>query len=205
MALSFFPANSPRGWTGFVKPDNTETVQSEPPGSSSLRDPGPARRELGFWSATALVVGHTIGVGIFLTPAELMLTSFVNMGHAAVDSTIVVLEINRVHGTDAIASLALEHDLSDLRRKQWVGTHGGRRQPLGWRPAWTARIARHKRQNERADKGESADHDIARILSQGAFIQEIQAIRDPSCLMCPGIQKWSCQPPQPSKPASWYS
>jgi basic amino acid/polyamine antiporter, APA family len=31
-----------------------------------------APRELGFWSATALVVGHTIGVGIFLTPAELI-------------------------------------------------------------------------------------------------------------------------------------
>src|SRR5262249_47874012 len=29
-------------------------------------------RELGFWSATALVVGHTIGVGIFLTPSELI-------------------------------------------------------------------------------------------------------------------------------------
>jgi APA family basic amino acid/polyamine antiporter len=29
-------------------------------------------RELGLWSATALVVGHTIGVGIFLTPAELI-------------------------------------------------------------------------------------------------------------------------------------
>ena len=29
-------------------------------------------RHLGFWSATALVVGHTIGVGIFLTPAELI-------------------------------------------------------------------------------------------------------------------------------------
>ncbi len=27
---------------------------------------------LGFWSATALVVGHTIAVGIFLTPAELI-------------------------------------------------------------------------------------------------------------------------------------
>ena len=27
---------------------------------------------LGLWSATALVVGHTIGVGIFLTPAELI-------------------------------------------------------------------------------------------------------------------------------------
>ncbi len=31
-----------------------------------------APRVLGFWSATALVVGHTIGVGIFLTPAELI-------------------------------------------------------------------------------------------------------------------------------------
>jgi APA family basic amino acid/polyamine antiporter len=31
-----------------------------------------ARPELGLWSATALVVGHTIGVGIFLTPAELI-------------------------------------------------------------------------------------------------------------------------------------
>lgn len=29
-------------------------------------------RALGLWSATALVVGHTIGVGIFLTPAELI-------------------------------------------------------------------------------------------------------------------------------------
>ena len=29
-------------------------------------------RTLGLWSATALVVGHTIGVGIFLTPAELI-------------------------------------------------------------------------------------------------------------------------------------
>jgi basic amino acid/polyamine antiporter, APA family len=30
------------------------------------------RPALGFWSATALVVGHTIGVGIFLTPAQLI-------------------------------------------------------------------------------------------------------------------------------------
>jgi APA family basic amino acid/polyamine antiporter len=29
-------------------------------------------RELGLWSSTALVVGHTIGVGIFLTPAEMI-------------------------------------------------------------------------------------------------------------------------------------
>jgi APA family basic amino acid/polyamine antiporter len=40
---------------------------------------GPARRggprdaaRLGLWSATALVVGHTIAVGVFLTPAELI-------------------------------------------------------------------------------------------------------------------------------------
>jgi basic amino acid/polyamine antiporter, APA family len=31
-----------------------------------------AKRFLGLWPATALVVGHTIGVGIFLTPAELI-------------------------------------------------------------------------------------------------------------------------------------
>ena len=30
------------------------------------------RREIGMWSASALVVGHTIGVGIFLTPAEFL-------------------------------------------------------------------------------------------------------------------------------------
>src|SRR4029450_9006487 len=30
------------------------------------------KRSLGLWPATALVVGHTIGVGIFLTPAELI-------------------------------------------------------------------------------------------------------------------------------------
>jgi len=34
--------------------------------------PSEARRELGLWSATALVVGHTIGVGIFLTPSQLI-------------------------------------------------------------------------------------------------------------------------------------
>jgi APA family basic amino acid/polyamine antiporter len=28
--------------------------------------------KLGFWSAAALVVGHTVGIGIFLTPAELI-------------------------------------------------------------------------------------------------------------------------------------
>jgi basic amino acid/polyamine antiporter, APA family len=32
----------------------------------------PPERELGLWSVAALVVGHTIGVGIFLTPAELI-------------------------------------------------------------------------------------------------------------------------------------
>ncbi|HEX9148833.1 MAG TPA: amino acid permease, partial [Thermoanaerobaculia bacterium] len=31
-----------------------------------------SRRPLGFWSAAALVVGHTIGVGVFLTPVELI-------------------------------------------------------------------------------------------------------------------------------------
>lgn len=34
--------------------------------------PASEPRPLGLWSATALVVGHTIGVGIFLTPAELI-------------------------------------------------------------------------------------------------------------------------------------
>jgi len=32
----------------------------------------PASRGLGLWSATALVISHTVGVGIFLTPAELI-------------------------------------------------------------------------------------------------------------------------------------
>jgi APA family basic amino acid/polyamine antiporter len=31
-----------------------------------------SRRSFGFWSTTALVAGHTIGVGIFLTPAQLI-------------------------------------------------------------------------------------------------------------------------------------
>jgi APA family basic amino acid/polyamine antiporter len=38
--------------------------------ASDRREPRPAR--LGLWSAVALVVGHTIAVGIFLTPAELI-------------------------------------------------------------------------------------------------------------------------------------
>ena len=37
---------------------------------SDIRPAAPA--QLGFWSAAALVVGHTIGVGIFLTPGELI-------------------------------------------------------------------------------------------------------------------------------------
>ena len=39
------------------------------PARGEAASPG---RELGLWSATALVVGHTIGVGIFLTPAGLI-------------------------------------------------------------------------------------------------------------------------------------
>jgi APA family basic amino acid/polyamine antiporter len=39
----------------------------------SASDPSEAARpRLGLWSATALVVGHTIAIGIFLTPAELI-------------------------------------------------------------------------------------------------------------------------------------
>ncbi|MGE5276523.1 MAG: APC family permease [Acidobacteriota bacterium] len=38
-------------------------------GNAQARD---VARKLGLWSAAALVVGHTIGVGIFLTPAELI-------------------------------------------------------------------------------------------------------------------------------------
>jgi len=34
--------------------------------------PGRDRAALGFWPAAALVVGHTIGIGIFLTPAEII-------------------------------------------------------------------------------------------------------------------------------------
>ena len=38
-----------------------------------MRNTGdPASRDLGLWSAIALVVGHAIGVGIFLTPADLI-------------------------------------------------------------------------------------------------------------------------------------
>jgi APA family basic amino acid/polyamine antiporter len=33
---------------------------------------GAPRTQLGLWSATALVVGHTIAIGVFLTPAELI-------------------------------------------------------------------------------------------------------------------------------------
>ena len=32
----------------------------------------PPRGEIGLWAATSFVVGHTIAVGIFLTPAELI-------------------------------------------------------------------------------------------------------------------------------------
>jgi basic amino acid/polyamine antiporter, APA family len=43
--------------------------------SPAAADPAGCReasRELGLWSTAALVVGHTIGIGIFLTPAELI-------------------------------------------------------------------------------------------------------------------------------------
>ena len=39
---------------------------------SAIASAGGTTRELGFWSAAALVVGHTIGVGIFLTPSQLI-------------------------------------------------------------------------------------------------------------------------------------
>ena len=37
-----------------------------------MRQSDEAAAALGLWPATALVIGHTIGVGIFLTPAELI-------------------------------------------------------------------------------------------------------------------------------------
>lgn len=40
--------------------------------ASDASQTGAARPRLGLWPATALVVGHTIAVGIFLTPAELI-------------------------------------------------------------------------------------------------------------------------------------
>ena len=45
-----------------------DTFAADPPGGLEPAAP----RELGPWSATALVVSHTIGVGIYLTPAELI-------------------------------------------------------------------------------------------------------------------------------------
>src|SRR5512144_2322741 len=46
------------------------------PEGTCVNDPSvegpPSDRQLGFWSTVALVVGHTIGVGVFLTPAELI-------------------------------------------------------------------------------------------------------------------------------------
>ena len=39
---------------------------------SAIASVGGTPRGLGLWSAAALVVGHTIGVGIFLTPAQLI-------------------------------------------------------------------------------------------------------------------------------------
>ena len=37
-----------------------------------IADHDPPNRQLGLWTATALVVGHTIGVGVFLTPAAMI-------------------------------------------------------------------------------------------------------------------------------------
>jgi basic amino acid/polyamine antiporter, APA family len=37
-----------------------------------VRDSAPERAALGLWATAALVVGHTIGVGVFLTPAEIL-------------------------------------------------------------------------------------------------------------------------------------
>jgi APA family basic amino acid/polyamine antiporter len=39
--------------------------------STATQSPAPLRRQLGLWSATALVVGEVIAVGIFLTPAQM--------------------------------------------------------------------------------------------------------------------------------------
>ena len=51
------------------------SIDCRPAGGPLRNDKSEARddsRKLGLWSAAALVVGHTIGVGIFLTPAELI-------------------------------------------------------------------------------------------------------------------------------------
>jgi len=65
-----------------------------------------APRSLGFWSATALVVGHTIGIGIFLTPAQLI-------GTAASPASIIGLWLTAgalvVAGAWTFGELAARH------------------------------------------------------------------------------------------------
>src|SRR5215472_6452024 len=39
---------------------------------AGLTPPSSPQRQLGFWSVVALVIGHTTGIGIFLTPAQLI-------------------------------------------------------------------------------------------------------------------------------------
>ena len=53
------------------------------------------RRELGFWMCTALVVGNTIGIGIFMMPAALA-PYVAAKGSIAVDG--VSLTVNGVAG-----------------------------------------------------------------------------------------------------------
>src|SRR5687768_12733500 len=52
--------------TGLRQPDVHDT------GPEVTASPGGGRNALGLWSATALVVSHTVAVGIFLTPAQLI-------------------------------------------------------------------------------------------------------------------------------------
>jgi APA family basic amino acid/polyamine antiporter len=46
--------------------------QSDSSGVPAVAAAASLPRRIGFWTAAALVVGHTIGVGIFLTPAQLI-------------------------------------------------------------------------------------------------------------------------------------
>ncbi len=56
------------------KSDRELTVLNGLPGSSATSDRSELIRGLGLWSATAIVIGDTIGTGIFLVSSDMART-----------------------------------------------------------------------------------------------------------------------------------
>ena len=96
----------------------------------------PAERPFGIWTASALVVGLMIGVGIYGLPAELApygWTGLAGWGLAAAGTLACVMALNGLllarpggHGLMArITATGHQHGQKHARKKEGASQHGG--------------------------------------------------------------------------------